>query len=354
MWEYLEEYLRNYDLTQVDVSFRQLFPEFRLDLEELFLLILKGNVTEAVKQIIGQVQAGLSGELAGIRNVFLYLLVLGILSAFFAGFSDLFSGGQISQAGFYFLYLVLIALLSRVFMQVSAITTQTIENIVLFVKLSVPTYFVAMGAAGQPSGAVFYYQFTLVAVYLAESFLLAVLVPFVYSYVLLSLLNGLWAEEKLGLLLDFMKKGIGFALKISMGAVTGLSLVQAVIMPVIDRLQIAALQKVVTAIPGIGSVAESVTELVLGCAVLVKNSMGVLLLILLLGACLIPVGKILLIAGTVKLGAAIAGIVSDKRISGCMDRVGEGCLLMLRCSFTALLLFLVVLAVTTCSIGGIR
>ena len=181
--------------------------------------------------------------------------------------------------------------------------------------------------------------------YLVESFLSGVLLPFVYSYVLLAILNGIWAEEKLSLLLDFLKKVIGAALKISMGAVTGFSLVQSVVVPVADRLKISVLRKAAASIPGIGGVAEGVTELVLGSAVLIKNSMGVLFLLLLAVSALIPLIKLLLIAGTVKLGAAIAGIVSDKRISGCTDRVGEGCFLLFRCVSTALLLFMIVIAV---------
>ena len=73
--------------------------------------------------------------------------------------------------------------------------------------------------------------------------------------------------------------------------------------------------------------------------------MGVLLLVLIFGALALPLLKILIITGTVKLGAAVTGIVSDKRISACADRVGQGCLLLLRCVFTAVILFVIVIAV---------
>ena len=142
------------------------------------------------------------------------------------------------------------------------------------------------------------------------------------------------------------------ALKLSLGAVTGLSLVQAVIVPVLDRLKISAVRKAVSAIPGIGGIAEGVTELVLGAAVLIKNSMGVLLLVLLLGICLAPVIQILIVTMTMKLGAAVTGIVSDKRISGCVDRVGEGCFLLLRCVLTAVALFLIVIAVVAYAVSS--
>ncbi len=167
---------------------------------------------------------------------------------------------------------------------------------------------------------------------------------------MLALLNGIWAEDRLSLLLELLKKGIIFAQKLAMGVITGLSLVQSVILPVVDELKISSLRKAVSAIPGIGSVTEGVTELVIGSAVLIKNSLGILLLVLLLLVCLIPLLKLFLIGGMIKAGAALTGIVSDKRISGCTDKVGEGCFLLLRCLFTAVALFIIVIAVVAYSL----
>ncbi len=352
MQEYIGKWLENIDMSPIDSGIEQVFPQFEVSTGEMLQLILEGRAADAGKELFHQVFGNLKGELSNIRQIFLYILVLGVVSALVSGFSDLFAGQQIAQAGFYFLYLFLMMILTRVFLSVSEIAASAIEDIVLFVKLFIPTYFMAVGAAQGTTTAVYYYQLMLIIAYLVESFLQSILIPFIYSYVLLVLLNGIWTEEKLSLLLDFIEKGIIFALKISMGAVTGLSLVQAVIVPVVDRLKISALRKAVASIPGIGGVAEGVTELVLGSAVLLKNSMGVLLLIILLGACLIPLIKILLITGAVKLGAAITGIVSDKRISACADRVGEGCFLLFRCVFTAMALFIIVIAVVAYTVSS--
>lgn len=349
--QYVDYWLAFTDLSGMDEGIKSLFPEVQIDAGELLRLILDGKTAEAGKELFSQIKGSLRGEVQNIRRIFLYLLVLGVLSALFSGFSDLFSGQQIAQAGFYFLYLFLMVVLTGAFLMAAEVAAKAVENIVLFVKLFIPAYFTAAGTAGGETAAVCYYQLMLLAVYFVEGFVSGVLLPLVYSYVLLALLNGVWAEEKLALLLDLMKKGIGAALKLSLGAVTGLSLVQSVIVPVADRLKISALRKTVSSIPGIGNAAEGVAELMLGSAVLLKNSIGVLMLLLLLLSCLLPLLRILLVTGAVKLGAAIAGIVSDKRFSGCADRVGEGCLLLLRCVFTSMALFIIVIAVAAYTIS---
>ncbi len=349
---YIEDWLSACDLGEINKGLDSLFPGIEIDAEECLSLIMRGEVQKAFKKVLQGVKEGLAGEVSGIRQIFISILILGIVSALFAEFSDLFAGQQIAQAGFYFLYLFLMAVLTKVFLFVSQTASAAMEDIVLFIKLFIPTYFVAVGTAQGSSSAVYYYQLMLVIAYLVESFLNRMLIPFIYSYVLLAMLNGLWAEEKLTLLLEFIEKGIVLALKVSMGAVTGLSLVQAVIVPVASRLKISAMRKAVSAIPGIGGVAEGVTELMLGSAVLIKNSMGVFLLILLLGACIMPLFKILVVTGTVKLSAALTGIVSDKRLSLCADRVGEGCFLLFRCVFTSVALFIIVIAVVSYTVSS--
>lgn len=351
-FDYIDRWLDSGELDSVNESMDSLFPEIEVDAETLFTMILEGHALEAFKMLISGIKTGLEGELAGLRQIFIYILILGVVSALFSEFSDLFAGQQIAQAGFYFLYLFLMVILTKVFLFVSEIASDTMGNIVLFVKLFIPTYSIVVGTAQGTASGVYYYQLMLGVAYLVESFLNGVMVPLIYSYVMLALLNGLWTEEKLTLLLDFLKKGISLALKISLGAVTGLSLVQAVIVPVASGLKITAMRKAAAAIPGIGSVTEGVVELMLGSAVLIKNSMGILMLILLFGACLMPLLKILIVTGVVKLGAAITGIVSDKRISLCADRVGEGCGLLLRCVFTSVILFIIVIAVISCTVSS--
>lgn len=344
-FDFVDNWLSVSDLDSINEGMDSLFPGIEVDAKQMFSMIVKGNVVEAFRMLTSQVKEGLGRELSGLRQIFIYILVLGVISALFSEFSDLFAGKQISQAGFYFLYLFLMVVLTKVFLFVSETASGTMEAVVLFVKLFIPTYSVVVGTAYGTTTAVYYYQLMLLAAYLIEGFLNTVILSLIYSYVMLALLNGFWVEEKLTLLLDFIEKGITMALKISMGVVTGLSLVQAVIVPVASGLKITAMRKAIAAIPGLGGVTEGVAELMLGSAVLIKNSMGVLMLVLLFGACLMPLLKILIVTGTIKLGAAITGIVSDKRISLCADRVGEGCILLLRCVFTAVSLFIILIAV---------
>ena len=223
------------------------------------------------------------------------------------------------------------------------------ENILVFIRLLVPTYLMAVGVASGTATAGASYQLVLLLIYGVERVLVGGLLPFIYSYVLLAVVNGVWIEEKLSLLMELLEKAIKAALKAIIGVVTGISIFQAVITPVIDTAKSSTLQRVVSAIPGIGGAADSMASLVIGSAVVIKNSIGVVLLILLVSMCMAPLLQILLTACCLKLAAAVMGIVSDKRITACTNKVGEGSMMLLRLTGTALLLFLISIAIVAVS-----
>lgn len=338
-----------YGLDQLQQGLSELFPENVFSLQQIFSQILQGNVLGAIGDILNAMLGDIGGQLAGMRNVLLWLIMLGMVSALMSHFMEIFDKHQIADISFYFMYLLLTAVLLASFGQAVQVATDTMENILVFVRLLVPTYLMAVGVASGTTTAGASHQLVLLLIYSVERVLVGGLLPFIYSYVLLAVVNGIWIEEKLSLLMELLEKAIKAALKGIIGVVTGISVFQSAITPVIDTAKASTLQKVVSAIPGVGGAADSMASLVIGSAVVIKNSIGVVLLILLVSMCLAPLLQILLTACCLKLAAAIMGIVSDRRITACANKVGEGSLLLLRITGTALLMFLISISVVAVS-----
>lgn len=336
-----------YHMADLQGHIETMFPQYEFCLEDMLRQILSGDVLGALADGLGGVLRKMASEAAGIRNILLYLLVLGIVSALLSHFTEVFDSHQVADISFYVVYLLLIGVLLKAFGEAAGTAVSALQNIVLFIRVFLPTYFLAVGAAGNVLTSYAGYQMLLFLIYGVEQILLAVILPFIYSYVLLAVIHGVWAEERLGVLLEFLQKGIAGLLKVSIGMVTGISLFQSMITPVMDSVKSSAVQKAVSAIPGVGNVADGVVEMMLGSAVLIKNSLGIVFVILLLALCIVPLLKIFLIAGCLKTGAALMGIISDKRITGCTEKVGEGSFLLFRTVGTALVLFLILIAIAS-------
>lgn len=340
-------------LEELNQKFSAFFPEIEWNMKELFEQIVSGDVWGAMVSFAEQFFAAIGQQADGLKSMVVWLLILGIISSLFARFGDLFESRQISEIGFYFLYLLLISVLVRGYMEMAEVAEKTVENIVLFIQLFIPSYLVAVGAASGSTTACGYYQVMLLLLYGIEKMLVLIIFPCIHGYVFLVFINGIWGENRLALLMDFLKKGIKLGLKAAIGILTGISLLQSMILPAVDSLKNTTIQKAIGAIPGIGDVTDGITQIVMGSAVLIKNSIGLVLLLLLLVMCAVPVLKIALVSCAYKGCAALMGMTGDKQICECTDQVGDGGILLLRAMLTVLALLIIIIAIAAYTTGGL-
>ena len=340
------------DMGAVMTDFQKLFPQYTFDGKAVMGLLLQGKVWTAVKELTGGIAGAFQAQTGEIRALFFAILVLGIAAALFVNFADLFQDHQVSDIAFYFVYMLLAAVLLRSFESGAVIVREILESVTTFMKLYIPTYIAAVGSASGIASATAYYQVLLFIVYLIERGYLTVLLPAVYAYVLLTVINGVWMEEKLTLLLELLGKVVSVGIKATLGVITGFSMLQAMVSPVLDSLQSSMMKKAVSAIPGIGGLTEGMFEMVVGSAVLVKNSLGLYITLVLVLLCLVPLFKLLLLAGVVKISAALMGIISDKRMTNCADRVGSGNIMLLKLALSSVGMFVIQIAVIAYTTGG--
>lgn len=339
----LEDVWQDYELEHLQENIDRLFPEYELSLTRILEGLMNGELLGTVEYLFQGTLGVIFRQISGLRELLVMLLLLGIAATILTHFVEIFDRHQIADLAYYFMYLLFMMVLFRCFRQVGSVAGEVLSGIVLFIELLVPTYLLAVGVATGIATAGAYSQLFALVVYGAECLLSGWVFDLISVYVMLSMVNGIWMEEKLKLLIGFVHKIIVAALKSALGIVTGISIFQNLITPVIDSAQNTLLHKVVSSVPGIGDVSGGVLQLVLGSAIVIKNSIGVLLLLLLIMLCMGPLIKLAAIGWILRLSAALLGMVSDKRLVQCTNQMGEGCMLMFRLVGTAMLLFLILI-----------
>lgn len=338
-----------YPLSDLQASLEGIFPDLSIHLSELLGQIASGRGKEAAGDVLGEIGRQLLANAGGLKQVLFTILLLGILSALFSNFAGAFANHQIADVSFYFTYLLLMILLLKAFESAFYIAQESLGHLVLFVKLFIPAYLLTVGAAAGAAAAVGYYELIFLVIYGVESLFLNCLLPFICSFAMLSVVNGIWEEGRLGTLTELLQKGLTGALKWSLTLITGAGVLQSMILPVLGSLKMTGIQKAVAAIPGLGGLADGSAQMLLGSAVLLKNSMGVVLFLLLLLICAVPLAKILLVGLLLKLGTAGLGILADKRMTGCADKIADGVFLLFRTLLTAMAYFMILAAVAAFS-----
>jgi hypothetical protein len=175
------------------------------------------------------------------------------------------------------------------------------------------------------------------------------MIPLTEGYMLLSLLGALWQKDRVEKLMELLEKGLTLGFKAILLSTTGLGVLQSMILPFVDRSKMGVVKKVVNIIPGVGGLGEITLELINGSAVLLKNGIGVigvLLLLLLAAAPLLEMGMICLV---MKLASVVYGLFDDRQMAWCADKLSlaEGYLWKITASGMLLFLLWIVLAVYT-------
>ena len=229
---------------------------------------------EGAKEIIS---ASLSSHLSLQKKTLVEILLLVLLAALFANFSSAFGKGQTGEVSFYVVYLFLLVLLLRSFGNMGTeLTTESLKGLVFFTKALIPSYFLAVTAATGSVSAMVFYEMVFLVIYLVQTVLLKVILPGIEAYVLISMVNFLQKEDLLSRMAELFKTLLEWGLNACTAVVIGMQVIQNMISPAVDTLKRDMLGKAAAALPGIGNAIDGVTEVALGTAVLIRNSLGVL------------------------------------------------------------------------------
>ena len=347
-----DKLLSDMSLQQVQTLMDEMLGENSFSIGTALKNMINGN-TVFSKEAVQQFLRGLFFDrLEQERGNFLRILLLVLAAAVFSNFAAVFENSQIGDVSFYMVYLLLFTILMNSYQQLGVSLGKQLEWITQFMKGLAPAYFVAVCAATGAVTASMFYQGVLLLVWLVEWLLLTLILPGANLYVLLCLVNHLSKEDMLSKMAELLETLISWSLKTMLGAVLGLQAVRGLVTPAMDAIKRTAIGKTAGAIPAVGNAVNVVTELILTGALLVKNCLGAVAVIVLL---LVGAGPVLhygFLSISYRFLGAVAQPVSDKRLVGCLGTMGEGCAMLLRIMLTAEILCVLTFVILMVSVGG--
>lgn len=344
-----EALLKGLELAEMQETVNELLGEETFSVRQALEKILAGEEVFTPDFVLETVRGFLYEHLLADREVLFQVVLLVILAALFANFTNVFSGSQAGEASFYIVYMLLLALLIHSFGELSAELSGSLEDLTAFMQALMPSYFLAVTAASGTATAMVFYEMVFGVIYLTQVLLLKAVIPGIQAYVIIELINYLHKEDFLSKLADLLKTILEWTMRTITAVVIGMELIQNMVSPALDSLKRDVLGKTAASIPGIGNVINGATEVALGTAVLIRNCLGVMGIVVLVLLGLPPVIKLAMNSLVYKLLAALLQPVSDRRMTGCLSAMGEGCRLLLKVLLTLELLLLITIAILSVS-----
>lgn len=339
------------ELNRLSLQMKEEFPDFAFEIQEVLQLILEGRIDSAAGMIFEGVIQGLRTETEGMKELLLLVLMIGILSALCSVLMQTFQNRQVADVAHFVAYLMMLTVITGVFLEAAEIAQRMLERLILFIRLLVPVFMLALGLSSGSMTAMGYYKVILLVLYLVQSLIEKAGISAVRVFFILQMMNGIWDEDRLSGITELIKKGIAGAAKLFLTTVAGMAVMQSMVTPVLDRLKLDTAGKLLSSVPGVGGLAEGTAGLLLGSAVLVRNGLGTMAILLLAAICAYPLIHIAVMAVLLKICAGLIGLAADKRITACTDGAGDALFLMVRILFTAAGCFVVIFAIITCLAG---
>lgn len=346
----LEEIWDSLKLDEVDRQLEKYNIQKSISFTKLSAEFMEGNFSSAWSVAKEAAKAAVVKEISANKALLIQLIFVVLIGAVFSNLSGNMGNGFVSENGFFVTYLILSSIIFTSFQIVLGIVDSVLSEIITVIKILIPVYVLALSFTGAAFSSTALYYVLLICIFIVEVVILRFVLPAVKFYVVLALVNNINKEDSFSKMTDLIRQIVLWVLKTVVSVIVGVNMIKTMVAPAIDSFNRNSVSRMIGALPG-GSMVSALFGTFLGAGKLVKNSIGAAGIVIIAVLVLVPVIKVFVLMLMVKFTSALVQPVGEKRYTAVISVLSEGCRLLLLSLSTAVVMFMLSIAVIACS-GG--
>ncbi len=335
----------DYDFSEIEEFIEEEDELNDISFSYIFKMLLKGDVNKILSYIsefvINRINSGSNFSISIFKNLVFIILASTLLTCF----TNMLDSNQVKNTGFYAIYLLLIGNLLISFLNIFNIAEGIIEKTTRFMELLIPVYIVSVGVSDGGAVAYSYYQIVIIIFTLIEIICLKIFLPAVGVYAVLHITGNVSEHIFTLKLCELIELIVKYGLKILLGVIIGLNIIQKMITPVQNQFVLGVTGNIIGAFGGGGSNVKAISEIVIGSGKIIKNSIGLTGIILFFFLLCVPVIEILIYIFGYKIIEGISYPVADERISNCLAGMIKAGNMLLNTVFTVSIIFVITITI---------
>lgn len=294
-------------------------------LSELVARIAAGEIPFSPKGIMKELGMTLFGEVIGVLKSMMFVIALAVLSSFLSSMSTSFGKESISRISYYVCFIAAAETASRVFFDVQNAAVGTIENLVLFMRCIVPVMVTSLVTSGAVISASALEPFLIGIIQIALALIRSVFFPLIMVGTALGIVNSLSRELKTTGIIALINKAVKYGLTVLLTIFTAFAGLKSIASAGADGLTLK-LTKFASSnlIPVIGGILSDSIETVMNCSVLIKNSLGIIGVIIIFFITVMPLIKIIASLLVFRITASVCEPIGGKGIVECITSMANG------------------------------
>ena len=323
-----------------------------INLTEMLNQAIQGKIDN--KSIYKKVINLLGKEIISSLKILISILVIIVIHGILKSITDNLENSSISQIIYFVQYILIVTLIMSNFTEIIKIVKETANDLVGFINVLIPLLLTLLIYTGNIATSTLLQPIILFISNFIGNIIVDVLIPIVLIIVVFSIISKISERVQIDKLSKFLKSGVvwflGFVLTIFVGVVS----LEGTLSSSVDGITAKTAKTAVSSIiPVVGKVLGDVVDSVLGCGVILKNAVGIIGVVVIIGICILPIIKIGTLSIIYNLASAVIQPVADDKIVKLLDEMGGvfKLLLGILCSLSVLLIIGVTMVVKISNSG---
>jgi len=313
-----------------------------INARELIGGLVKGDIGISAGEVISGIGKYLFAQVLANISLLAKLVILSIVYAILSNIQDSFGNGMVSELAKLSCMLVLTAIAVQSFSLALSIGSDTIDSMVKFMQLFLPTLLALLAVMGGITSMALLQPVIAVSIGFFSTIFKSILLPVIFISAILAIVNNMSDKFHLSKLSNLIKQGcvafIGLVLTVFIGIMT----IQGVTASTIDGVSIRTAKFAVdNFIPIVGGFFSDAVDTIVGCSLLIKNAVGAFGLIALFVIVAFPILKIISLVLIYKICAAVIEPIAGGQLVNCLNEMAGSLLLLFATVASVALMFFV-------------
>lgn len=290
-------------------------------------ILLPGGEGFSVKSVLAALGSFMWHEVLYNGKLLVTIVMLSIMSMILETLQSAFERKTVSKVAYALCYMVIIVLAINSFNVAIGYAKEAIDRMIDFMMAMVPLLFALLASMGNVITVSVTHPLIIFMINTVGTLIHTLIFPLLFFSAVLHLVSSLSDKYKLTQLANLLRNiSVGF-LGVLLTIFLGVISVQGITSSVTDGVTIRAAKYVSGSfIPVVGKMFADATDTVISASLLIKNSIGLVGVIIILFLCAFPAIKILVLALIYKVSAAVMQLLGDSPITTCLETIGKSML----------------------------
>ena len=293
-----------------------------IDIKEILNSAIAGKVDNS--SIYKKILSLLGTEVqTGIKSLISILAII-IIHSILKSISESLENDNISKLIYYVQYIAIVTIIMSNFSDIINLVKETSINLIGFMNTLIPVLISLILYTGSIATSSILEPIILFMVNFIGNIIQDILIPIILIIASISIISKISDKVQIEKISKFLKSSTTWFLGIILTIFVGIVSLEGTLSSSVDGITAKTAKTIVsTAVPVVGKILGDVVDSVLGCGVILKNAVGFLGVIIIIGICILPILKLSVLTISYKLVASISEVIADKKIVNLLDEISD-------------------------------